>query len=46
MQGREGNTLELIGIGSNVLNGTTIAQQLRDRIKQHYGKHYGASSKN
>jgi hypothetical protein len=29
---RVGNTLELIGIGKNFLNGTPAAQQLRDSI--------------
>jgi hypothetical protein len=32
MQERVGNTLELVGIGKNFLNGTPAAQQLRDRI--------------
>jgi hypothetical protein len=32
VQERPGNTLELIGIGKNFLNGTPAAQQLRDRI--------------
>jgi hypothetical protein len=32
VQERVGNTLELIGIGKNFLNGTLAAQQLRDRI--------------
>jgi hypothetical protein len=32
VQGRVGNTLELIGIGKNFLNGTPAAQQLRDSI--------------
>jgi hypothetical protein len=32
VQERVGNTLELIGIGKNFLNGTTAAQQLRDSI--------------
>jgi hypothetical protein len=30
VQERVGNTLELIGIGKNFLNGTPAAQQLRD----------------
>jgi hypothetical protein len=34
VQGRVGNTLELIGIGKNFLNGTPAAQQLRDSIKK------------
>jgi hypothetical protein len=32
IQERVGNTLELIGIGKNFLNGTPTAQQLRDSI--------------
>jgi hypothetical protein len=32
VQKRVGNTLELIGIGKNFLNGTPAAQQLRDSI--------------
>jgi hypothetical protein len=32
VQERIGNTLELIGIGKNFLNGTQAAQQLRDSI--------------
>jgi hypothetical protein len=32
IQERVGNTLELVGIGKNVLNGTPEAQQLRDSI--------------
>jgi hypothetical protein len=32
VQKRVGNTLELIGIGKNFLNGTAAAQQLRDSI--------------
>jgi hypothetical protein len=32
VQERVGNTLELIGIGKNFLNGTPGAQQLRDSI--------------
>jgi hypothetical protein len=32
VQGRVGNTLELVGIGKNFLNGTPAAQQLRDSI--------------
>jgi hypothetical protein len=32
MQERVGNTLELIAIGKNFLNGTPAAQQLRDSI--------------
>jgi hypothetical protein len=32
VQERVGNTLELIGIGKNFLNGTSAAQQLRDSI--------------
>jgi hypothetical protein len=32
VQERVGNTLELIGIGKNYLNGTPEAQQLRDSI--------------
>jgi hypothetical protein len=32
VQERVGNTLELIGIGKNFLNGTLAAQQLRDSI--------------
>jgi hypothetical protein len=32
VQERLGNTLELIGIGKNFLNGTPAAQQLRDSI--------------
>jgi hypothetical protein len=32
IQERVGNTLELIGIGKNFLNGTPAAQQLRDSI--------------
>jgi hypothetical protein len=32
VQEREGNTLELIGIGKDFLNGTPTAQQLRDSI--------------
>jgi hypothetical protein len=32
VQKRVGNTLELIGIGKNFLNGTPAAQQLRDNI--------------
>jgi hypothetical protein len=32
VQERVGNTLELIGIGKNFLNGTPAAQQLRDSI--------------
>jgi hypothetical protein len=32
IQERVGNTLELIGIGKNFLNGTPAAQQLRDTI--------------
>jgi hypothetical protein len=32
VQERIGNTLELIGIGKDFLNGTPAAQQLRDRI--------------
>jgi hypothetical protein len=32
VQERVGNTLELIGIGENFLNGTPAAQQLRDSI--------------
>jgi hypothetical protein len=30
IQERVGNTLELVGIGKNFLNGTPAAQQLRD----------------
>jgi hypothetical protein len=30
VQKRVGNTLELVGIGKNFLNGTPAAQQLRD----------------
>jgi hypothetical protein len=33
VQGRTGNTLELIGIGNNFLNRTQMAQQLKDRIQ-------------
>jgi hypothetical protein len=32
VQGRAGNTLELISIGKNFLNGSPAAQQLRDSI--------------
>jgi hypothetical protein len=32
VQEREGNTLELIGIGKNFPNGTPAVQQLRDSI--------------
>jgi hypothetical protein len=32
VQKRVGNTVELIGIGKNFLNGTPAAQQLRDSI--------------
>jgi hypothetical protein len=32
VQERVGNTLELIGIGKNFLNGTPAVQQLRDSI--------------
>jgi hypothetical protein len=32
IQERVGNTLELVGIGKNFLNGTSAAQQLRDSI--------------
>jgi hypothetical protein len=32
VQERVGNTLELVGIGKNFLNGTPAAQQLRDSI--------------
>jgi hypothetical protein len=32
VQERVGNTLELIGIGKNFLNGTQAAQQIRDSI--------------
>jgi hypothetical protein len=32
VQERVGNTLELIGIGKNFLNGTPATQQLRDSI--------------
>jgi hypothetical protein len=32
VQERVGNTLELIGVDKNFLNGTPAAQQLRDRI--------------
>jgi hypothetical protein len=32
VQKRVGNTLEIIGIGKNILNGTLAAQQLRDSI--------------
>jgi hypothetical protein len=32
VQEREGNTLELIDIGKNFLNGTPAAQQLRNTI--------------
>jgi hypothetical protein len=32
VQERVGNTLELIGIGKDFLNGTPAAQQLRDSI--------------
>jgi hypothetical protein len=32
IQERVGNTLELVGIGKNFLNGTPTAQQLRDSI--------------
>jgi hypothetical protein len=32
VQEKLGNTLELIGIGKNFLNGTPAAQQLRDSI--------------
>jgi hypothetical protein len=32
VQKRVGNTLELVGIGKNFLNGTPAAQQLRDSI--------------
>jgi hypothetical protein len=32
VQERVGNILELIGIGKDILNGTTAAQQLRDSI--------------
>jgi hypothetical protein len=32
LQERVGNTLELVGIGKNFLNGTPAAQQLRDSI--------------
>jgi hypothetical protein len=32
IQERVGNTLELVGIGKNFLNGTPSAQQLRDSI--------------
>jgi hypothetical protein len=32
MKGRTGNTLELIGIGSDFLNITQMAQQLKERI--------------
>jgi hypothetical protein len=32
IQEREGNTLELVGIGKNFLNGTPAAHQLRDSI--------------
>jgi hypothetical protein len=34
IQERLGNTLELIGIGKNFLNGNPAAQQLRDSIKK------------
>jgi hypothetical protein len=32
VQERAGNTLELVGIAKNFLNGTPAAQQLRDNI--------------
>jgi hypothetical protein len=32
VQEKEGNTLELIGIGKDFLNGAPAAQQLRDSI--------------
>jgi hypothetical protein len=32
VQEREGNTLELIGIGNDILNRAQMAQQLRERI--------------
>jgi hypothetical protein len=32
IQERVGNTLELVGMGKNFLNGTPAAQQLRDSI--------------
>jgi hypothetical protein len=32
IQERVGNTLELVGIGKNFLNGTPAAQQLRNSI--------------
>jgi exo-beta-1,3-glucanase (GH17 family) len=32
VQERAGNTLELIGIGNDLLNRTQMAQQLRERI--------------
>jgi hypothetical protein len=32
VQERVGNTLELIGVGKNFLNGTPATQQLRDSI--------------
>jgi hypothetical protein len=32
IQERVGNTLELISIGKNFLNGAPTAQQIRDRI--------------
>jgi hypothetical protein len=36
IQERVGNTLELIGIGKNFLNGTPAAQQLRENIHKLY----------
>jgi hypothetical protein len=36
IQEKVGNTLELIGIGKNFLNGTPAAQQLRDSIDKWY----------
>jgi hypothetical protein len=39
VQERAGNTLELIGIGNDILNRTQKAQQLRESIdKWHYMK--------
>jgi hypothetical protein len=34
VQERVGNTLEVIGIGKDFLNGTSAAQQLRDSIEK------------
>jgi hypothetical protein len=36
IQERVGNTLEIIGIGKDFLNGTPTAQQLRDSIDKWY----------